>query len=66
MLSSQISHFYDLHGPSMSIDTGCSTGLVCLHQGCRSAALGDSEISIVAASTAILSPDLYIALSDQR
>ncbi|KAI3335770.1 polyketide synthase [Ustulina deusta] len=65
MLSSQISHFYDLHGPSMSIDTGCSTGLVCLHQGCRSAALGDSEISIVAASTAILSPDLYIALSDQ-
>ncbi|KAI1427682.1 polyketide synthase [Xylaria sp. FL1777] len=65
MLSNRVSHFFDLHGPSMAIDTGDSSGLVCLHQGCRSIALGESEISIVAASNAILSPDLYIALSNE-
>ncbi|KAH9905003.1 polyketide synthase [Xylariomycetidae sp. FL2044] len=63
MLSNRISHFYDLQGPSMSIDTGCSSGLVCLHEGCRSIALGESDLAIIAASTAILSPDLYIAMS---
>ncbi|KAI1372099.1 polyketide synthase [Hypoxylon crocopeplum] len=66
MLSNRISHFYDLQGPSMSIDTGSSSSLVCLHQGCRSIALGESEISIIAASNAILSPDLYIAMSSLR
>ncbi|PYH87006.1 polyketide synthase [Aspergillus uvarum CBS 121591] len=63
MLSNRVSHFYDLQGPSMSIDTGCSAGLVALHQGCRSIQSGESELSIVGASTTILNPDLYIAMS---
>ncbi|KAI1349028.1 polyketide synthase [Xylaria sp. FL0043] len=65
MLSNRISQFFDLHGPSMSIDAGDSSGLVCLNQACRSILLGESEISIAAASNAILSPDLYIALSNE-
>lgn len=35
MLSNRISHFFDLRGPSMTIDTGCSTGLTALHVGCQ-------------------------------
>ena len=30
MLSSRLSHFYDLHGPSLTLDTACSSGLVAL------------------------------------
>ncbi|KAI0973776.1 polyketide synthase [Xylaria arbuscula] len=65
MLSNRISHFFDLRGPSMSIDTGDSSALVCLYQACRSISLGESGISIIAASNAILSPDHYIALSNE-
>lgn len=64
MLSNRVSHFFDLQGASMSIDTGCSSGLVALHQGCRSILWGDSDVSIVAASNVMLSPDLFIALSN--
>ncbi|OTA56670.1 polyketide synthase [Hypoxylon sp. EC38] len=63
MLSNRISHFYDLCGPSMSIDTGCSSGLVALHQGCRSIRTGESDTAIVGASSLMLSPDLFIAKS---
>lgn len=66
MLSNRISHFYDLQGASMTIDTGCSSGLVALHQACLSLLSGESEMSIVGATTAILNPDLYIAMSTLR
>lgn len=66
MLSNRISHFFDLQGPSMSIDTGCSSGLVAIHQGCRSILWGESDVSIVSASNLLLSPDLFIALSNLR
>ncbi|KAM0795830.1 thiolase-like protein [Usnea florida] len=35
MFANRVSQFYDLQGPSMTIDTGCSSGLVALHQGCQ-------------------------------
>ncbi|KAM7211565.1 hypothetical protein V8F06_013062 [Rhypophila decipiens] len=46
-LSSSISHLFDLRGASMSIDTGCSSGLVCMHQACETIHIGHSQISIV-------------------
>jgi acyl transferase domain-containing protein len=66
MLSNKISHFYDLLGASMTIDTGCSSGLVALHQACHSIRSGESDMSVVGATTTILNPDLYIAMSTLR
>ncbi|KAK3328388.1 hypothetical protein B0T19DRAFT_475997 [Cercophora scortea] len=63
MLSNRISHHYDLQGASMSIDTGCSSGLACLHQGCQTILTGESDVSIVGASSTILNPDLFLAMS---
>ncbi|QKX62349.1 uncharacterized protein TRUGW13939_09508, partial [Talaromyces rugulosus] len=63
MISNRISHFYDLQGASMSIDTGCSSGLACLHQGCQTIRTGESNVSIVGASSTILNPDLFVAMS---
>ncbi|KAK9774990.1 hypothetical protein SCAR479_08264 [Seiridium cardinale] len=64
MLSNRISHFYDLQGPSMSIDTGCSAGLVALHQGSRCILSGDSDMSVVVASNLMLNPDFFVAGSN--
>lgn len=65
MLSNRISHFFDLHGPSMSIDTACSTGLVALHQACQTIQVGESELAIVGASCALLNPDMFVGESLQ-
>lgn len=65
MLSNRVSHFYDLKGPSMTIDTGCSTGLVALHQAVQSLRARESKISITGAACVILNPDLFIGLSGQ-
>lgn len=35
-LSTRVSHKLNLQGPSMSIQTACSTSLVCVHQACQS------------------------------
>ncbi|KAK8008137.1 polyketide synthase [Apiospora marii] len=35
LLSNRVSHFLNVHGPSMTIDTACSAGLVSLDVACR-------------------------------
>jgi acyl transferase domain-containing protein len=64
MLSNRISHFFDLRGPSMTIDTGCSTGLTAFHVGCQSLRTGDADICIVTAANMMLNPDYFIVLSN--
>jgi len=66
MLSNRISHFYDLQGASMSIDTGCSAGLVALHQACQSIRSGASDVSIIGAASTMLHQDSFIAMSSMR
>lgn len=54
ILSNRISHVFDLHGPSMTIDTGCSGGMVALHQACVSLRNGESDAAIVGAANLTL------------
>ncbi|KAI1176151.1 hypothetical protein F4777DRAFT_578200 [Nemania sp. FL0916] len=65
MASNRISHFFDLQGPSMTIDTGCSASLTSLHQACQSLKTGDADMSIVGGSNLMLNPDWFIALDSQ-
>ncbi|KAL7625005.1 hypothetical protein AAE478_004219 [Parahypoxylon ruwenzoriense] len=57
--SNRVSHFFDLRGSSMTIDTGCSTALVALHQAVQSLRVGESNMSIVGASNVMLNPDTF-------
>jgi acyl transferase domain-containing protein len=45
----------------MAIDTGCSAGMVAVHQGCQSIRSGESDISIVGAANTILIQDAFIS-----
>ncbi|KAF3769382.1 hypothetical protein M406DRAFT_85893, partial [Cryphonectria parasitica EP155] len=63
ILSNRISHFFDLHGPSMTIDTACSGGLVAVHQACLSLYAGESDAAIVAAANLTMGPDQRIGMS---
>ncbi|KAI1748688.1 polyketide synthase [Xylaria castorea] len=61
--SNRVSHAFDLRGPSITLDTACSGGLVSLHQACLGLLDGESDTAIVAAANVILSPDHYIGMS---
>ncbi|KAF2993289.1 putative PKS-like protein biosynthetic cluster, partial [Neopestalotiopsis sp. 37M] len=64
MLSNRLSHAFDLRGPSMSLDTACSGGLIALHQACQSLRDGESNMAVVAATNLIMGPDVTIGLSN--
>lgn len=44
MLANRISWFYDLRGPSISLDTACSSGLNALHFAVESLQSGESDM----------------------
>ena len=39
--ANRLSYFYDLRGPSMAIDTACSSALVAFHQACQAIRAGE-------------------------
>ena len=63
MLSNRISHFFDLRGHSMTLDTACSSGLIAVHLGCQSIRNKECRASLVAASQLMLIPDMMTSLS---
>jgi hybrid polyketide synthase/nonribosomal peptide synthetase ACE1 len=54
--SNRISYFFDWHGPSMTIDTACSSSMVCLHHAVQALRNCESRVAIAAGTNLILSP----------
>ncbi|KAF7445064.1 Polyketide synthase module protein [Pyrenophora tritici-repentis] len=63
ILSNRISYCFDLKGPCMTIDTGCSGSLVALHQACHSLSLGESDLALVGGSQLVMHPDALTIMS---
>ncbi|KAI8623341.1 reducing type I polyketide synthase [Xylariaceae sp. FL1651] len=63
MAANRISHFFDLKGPSMAVDTGCSTSLMGLHLACQSLRSGESDCAVVGGACINLNPDFFTHLS---
>lgn len=64
VVSNRLSYLLDLRGPAMSIDTACSSSLVALHLAAQSLASGESELALVGAASALLSPSVTVAFSN--
>lgn len=64
MYANRLSHFFDLRGPSLTTDTGCSGSLAALHLGAQTIRAGESDVSLVAVAQLVQSPELTIALSN--
>nr|ALQ32981.1 putative polyketide synthase [Fusarium sp. NRRL 25184] len=63
ILSNRVSYCFDLRGPCMTIDTGCSGSLVGLHQACHSLRLGESNLALVGGSQLVIQPDVLSIMS---
>ncbi|KAF2180972.1 putative polyketide synthase [Zopfia rhizophila CBS 207.26] len=64
--ANRISHSFDLKGPSVTLDTGCSGSLVALHQACQSLRMFESSMALAGGAALILSPDQMIVMSQQH
>ena len=64
IFANRISYYFDLKGPSVALDTGCSASLVALHQACQSIRSGESEQAIVGGTNLILSPKTMMSLGN--
>ncbi len=45
-LPTRTSHLFDLHGPSINVQTACSTSLVAVAQACQSLAMFESDVCL--------------------
>jgi len=56
MIANRLSYELDLHGPSMTIDSACSSALVALHHAVRALRDDECDLALVAGVNVILSP----------
>lgn len=79
-LATRVSYCFDLKGPSVNIQTACSTSLVAVHTACQSLLSGECDMALAGGSTIefehrngyvykkneILSPDGHCRAFDHR
>jgi acyl transferase domain-containing protein/NRPS condensation-like uncharacterized protein/acyl carrier protein len=64
--ANRISAFFDLVGPSLSLDVMCASGLAAVHLVCQSIWSGESDMGLAAGVNLILSPDTNVAMTKAR
>ena len=60
MAANRISYHLGLTGPSVAIDSACSSSLTAVHQGCAALRSGEADTVIAAGANLILTPSLSI------
>ncbi|MBO0344280.1 amino acid adenylation domain-containing protein [Roseibium sp. CAU 1637] len=59
----RVSFFFDLQGPSVAVDSMCSSGLQAVHQACQSLKSGECKLAIAGGVNLTLHPAKYEVLS---
>ncbi|MCC4246111.1 non-ribosomal peptide synthetase [Stappia indica] len=62
-IANRTSFFFDLQGPSVAVDSMCSSGLQAVHQACQSLAAGECRLAIAGGVNLSLLPEKYVGLS---
>ena len=61
--ANRLSYVLDLRGPSLVVETSCSSSLVAVHLACQSLQTGESNLCLVGGVSLILSPESNIIFS---
>ncbi|MBQ9406013.1 MAG: SDR family NAD(P)-dependent oxidoreductase [Desulfovibrio sp.] len=63
IISNRISYIYNFHGPSMTIDTACSSAMHALAQACQTLASGGAGMALAGGVNALLAPYPFVGFS---
>jgi polyketide synthase PksN len=62
-IANRVSYVLDLHGPSMTVDTMCSSSLTCIELACRDLKDGRTDMALAGGVNLTLHPNKYLLLS---
>ncbi|MBN3526391.1 SDR family NAD(P)-dependent oxidoreductase [Paenibacillus apiarius] len=65
-IANRISYILDLHGPSLPIDTMCSSSLSAVHEACKHLRWGECEMAIAGGVNVYTHPSTYAYLCEMR
>ncbi|WP_054741580.1 type I polyketide synthase [Cellulosilyticum ruminicola] len=65
-VANRISYVLDLHGPSLPIDTMCSSSLSALHEACEHLRRGECDMSLVGGVNIYTHPSIYVLFCEKR
>ncbi|WP_168188293.1 SDR family NAD(P)-dependent oxidoreductase [Hahella sp. CCB-MM4] len=65
-IANRVSYHYNFNGPSMTLDSMCSSSLSAIHLACNSIAMGDCDIALAGGVNLSLHPWKYQLLTKDR
>ncbi|KAL5041995.1 hypothetical protein BDW71DRAFT_211602 [Aspergillus fruticulosus] len=65
IIPNRISWYFDLRGPSIHVNTACSSSLAAIDMACKTLCSGDASCAIVTGSNLLLDPTVFQMLSNQ-
>lgn len=62
-IANRVSYFFNFHGPSMALDTMCSSSITAVELACQSILNGDCKAAIAGGVNVSIHPNKYLLLS---
>ncbi len=62
-IANRVSYVLNVHGPSMTVDTMCSSSLTAIHLACQDLRLGRTALGIAGGVNVTIHPNKYLMLS---
>nr|DAC76730.1 TPA_exp: type I polyketide synthase [Streptomyces sp. NRRL F-4335] len=66
LIANRVSYALDLNGPSMAVDTMCSSSLTAIHLACESLRRGETEMAVAGGVNVSVHPYKYVLLAQSR
>ncbi len=65
-VANRLSYLLDIHGPSLPIDTMCSSSLTAIHEACAHIQRGECELAIAGGVNFYVHPQSYVDMASQH
>lgn len=65
-IANRVSYYFDFHGPSIALDTMCSSSLTAIHLACQSLQRGECEAAFAGGVNVSIHPNKYLMLGQNK
>src|SRR5262249_32085802 len=65
-IANRVSYYFDFHGPSIALDTMCSSSLTAIHLACEELRKGEIDAAIAGGVNVTIHPIKYLGLSQGK
>ncbi|MGD2092501.1 MAG: SDR family NAD(P)-dependent oxidoreductase, partial [Candidatus Aminicenantes bacterium] len=65
-IANRVSYFYNFHGPSMAVNTMCSSSLTAIHLACHSLQRGECDMAVAGGVNVSIHPNKYLLLGQGK